>query len=398
MSNQTNKVLQKKLKKLFLMFIERIISKEDPAEVSRANYKEINRFQGEWNAFVMEHSKKELIEEHLLKPLAGVDEFCNQLESLIDVDPCVVKCAVFRNDYFETKDGDTMKMVEYNNISVSLIAVATQTCKDKGGEPNSPLTGLLDLFKEACTSHREYYGLEVELRILMIVTDKDEAEGNVDQELICSALADTGIQVSRMTLKKAKDGLTLRNGYLYYKDTIVNLVYLRAGYTMMSPEEFEGRKMIEESMACKVNNANVQLFGMKYMQYKLCTLPDTPVGYKSLQVRMKPAEAYNEEEDSHVDWILKSNKEGGGSCIFDDITGELRRMNDKKGWLLMERINVKVQSNNTHEIGIYGGILTVNDQVKSNKTMGYLVRTKAKTVNESGVNAGYAKVNSLILK
>jgi hypothetical protein len=173
---------------------------------------------------------------------------------------------------------------------------------------------------------------------------------------------------------------------------VVNLVYLRAGYLEMTEEEYAARTQIELSLACKVNSVNVQLFGMKVMQCALCAVADCPSTFKHLQVQMKPAQ--EEYFDDAVEWILKSNQEGGNSCIFKDTKEALAGL-DGRGWILMERIKPRVQAGFTHEIGIYGGIILRNKQIVKNEPLGYLVRSKPKDVNESGVNAGYAKVNAL---
>lgn len=368
--------------------VGRLIYREGLAEIRKECFEQVYGLQTEWNKYVMEHCVKCVIQEHLLEPLGHTDKLCNQLEMLLDVDPCVIKCAVLRNDYFMTEEGE-MKMVEYNTIAVSLLAVASEAYKQLGGEVNDPLKGLVEILTTAAKFHKDHYNLDRKLNILMLVTDKDEQEGNIDQELICGALQNCDVTVNRTSLKNAK--VELKEGHLYYENVLVNVVYLRGGYMEMTEVEFKNRHWIEKSLACKVNNANVQLFGMKLMQSALLSNSEAPSTYKSLQVRMMPADQF--EDDSSNDWIFKSNREGGNSCIFDST--HFNEIEDKRGWIIMERIKAQVQNGYTHEVGIYGGVITLQRQVLENNVLGYLVRTKRKEVNESGVNAGYAKVNSL---
>ena len=50
------------------------------------------------------------------------------------------------------------------------------------------------------------------------------------------------------------------------------------------------------------------------------------------------------------------------------------------------------------EVGRYGICFADNGVLESNKDAGYLVRTKAETINEGGVCAGFACLNSLVLE
>ena len=59
-------------------------------------------------------------------------------------------------------------------------------------------------------------------------------------------------------------------------------------------------------------------------------------------------------------------------------------------------VNGKVETlNSVSEIGRFGICFADNGVVQSNEDVGYLVRTKAKNVNEGGVCSGFACLNSL---
>ena len=49
------------------------------------------------------------------------------------------------------------------------------------------------------------------------------------------------------------------------------------------------------------------------------------------------------------------------------------------------------------EVGRYGICFADNGVLQSNKDAGYLVRTKGENINEGGVCAGFACLNSLVL-
>ena len=110
------------------------------------------------------------------------------------------------------------------------------------------------------------------------------------------------------------------------------------------------------------------------------------------------------------DYVLKPQREGGGNNYFgSDILKLLPTIKneEQKAYVLMEKIQAVPHSslqvvngqaetlNCVSEIGRFGICFAENGEVKNNLDAGYLVRTKAKNVNEGGICAGFACLNTI---
>jgi hypothetical protein len=83
--------------------------------------------------------------------------------------------------------------------------------------------------------------------------------------------------------------------------------------------------------------------------------------------------------------------------------------NELAAYILMQRIfppaslcylvrdGTCIRENAVSEFGIFGAYLRNKDRVIINDQCGYLMRTKAASLNEGGVVAGYAFLNSVFL-
>jgi hypothetical protein len=364
-------------------------------ELDRKTFNKLIEYQLVWNRFVFDNSTRDLISDLLLCPLAGQDVLCNQLESLIDLDPCPIKCFFLRNDYFKTPVG--VKIVEYNTTSVAFLSSSQVVSEELGGEICTGLTKTVEFLVEACKMHANHYKLasEHDLCILMLVTKKDLTNGNCDQELLAQNLRSKGIKVIKCSFGKDLSAKTGPDGHCFIGDQLINLVYLRAGYTPFEPEELEQRKEIEATQAVKVNSINIQLFGMKLVQANLTSRKIKPADFDKLAVETCQLSKYTGLLDGK---ILKNNKEGGGSCQFEGISEFAQTLTDKekKGWIVMEKLNPIVHHEKyVSEIGIGGAVLSLNGEIIKNEYLGYLIRTKEQTQVQGGVAGGFAKINSL---
>lgn len=110
------------------------------------------------------------------------------------------------------------------------------------------------------------------------------------------------------------------------------------------------------------------------------------------------------------DFVLKPQREGGGNNYFgEQIIDILKNFETDpnireiaKSLTLMQRIkppaintilmkNGGIESVPTvSELGVYGFILSSSEGIQTNKTSGYLLRTKHLTTNEGGIAAGFA--------
>ena len=109
-------------------------------------------------------------------------------------------------------------------------------------------------------------------------------------------------------------------------------------------------------------------------------------------------------------YVLKPQREGGGNNYFgSEIPKILKtiRHDEQNAYILMEKILAQTHSavlvvngraerlTSVSEVGRYGICFADNGVLKSNKDAGYLVRTKAENINEGGVCAGFACLNTI---
>lgn len=219
----------------------------------------------------------------------------------------------------------------------------------------------------------------------------------------------------------------------------IALVYFRYGYDP-SNYNFDGswklRLLIERSRAIKCPSINFHLSGAKKFQQVLHS-------EKALERFLVQSDASRlvevfckfwslNSEDSEINiarqlidsdankLVLKPQREGGGHNIFgcdikhvvDSITDPAEQLQ----YILMEFINSPREHNwillqddandksrldsadsLVSELGIFGSILADGSGVVSNKTAGYLVRSKKSGINEGGVATGYAGISNILL-
>ena len=219
----------------------------------------------------------------------------------------------------------------------------------------------------------------------------------------------------------------------------VTTVYFRSFYTpsdYTSERDWEARAHLERSAAIKCPTILNQLAGSKIVQQVLAgklgpdhlakfmagTDPSTLARLRATfapqydlssngqgrEIALNPETAANH--------VLKPQREGGGNNIYkSEIPDFLRSIpeSDWKRWILMELIHPPASAKNIalrsdgevleghviSELGTYGTILwdQKDKNILQNEKGGYLLRTKAKGVNEGGVASGFSSLDSVIL-
>jgi len=243
------------------------------------------------------------------------------------------------------------------------------------------------------------------------------------------------ISTVRKTLADVFKSGCLRQGHLVLEGKTVALSYYRAGYTpddYLTIEAVKGRQLIESSSTIQVPDLQMQLAGMKKIQQVL-TRPEILSNFTSAETskhllktfakmhtldeiieipggEMQAAEWVSGNPENYV---LKPQREGGGNNYFgSEIPKILKtiKQDEQNAYILMEKILAQTHSavlvvngcaeklNSVSEVGRYGICFADNGVLNSNKDAGYLVRTKAQNINEGGVCAGFACLNSLTLE
>lgn len=222
----------------------------------------------------------------------------------------------------------------------------------------------------------------------------------------------------------------------------IAVVYFRYGYDISHYSfNYQGswnlRLLIERSRAIKCPSLNFHLAGVKKFQQVLSKQEDlerfldnneckrltnlfcnlytldqtTAEGRKALQVAT----------ENYEKLVLKPQREGGGHNFFgDEIPKKLMEVENSElsQFILMDYINSPKEKNwlvryhdstqsdaiiletpkyTASEIGIYGSVIGSQGRIISNKSSGYLVRSKDFGAKENGVASGFAGLSSLIL-
>ncbi len=391
---------------------------------------------------------------HHLEPIAAIDPF---LKMLLDCRSKEIKqniqLLVHRNDFFianvkhynhkqnshpanKITEGAVLRQVELNTVSASfpfLITRLNQLHKNLFEQnklpeviQNNPLDAVVDAFAHAVQD----YGIS---DCVMLVVVQPEEKNIFDQLGLEQHLwVKYRISTVRKTLTEIHTDGKLRQGHLVIDGKTVAVSYYRAGYTpndFPAQEAFKGRQLIEASSTIQVPDLAMQLSGMKKIQQVL-TKKEVLADFVSEEISGRFLKTFAkmhmldeiintpEGQISATEWlsmhsddyVLKPQREGGGNNYFgSDILKLLPtiKQEEQKAYILMEKIQTVPHSslqvvngqaetlNCISEIGRFGICFAENGEVKNNMDAGYLVRTKAKNVNEGGVCAGFACLNTI---
>ena len=346
---------------------------------------------------------------------------------------------ISRNDFFVVPEGAGrgLRQVEFNTISASFPHLAERLFRFhqllyrhqpdllSGLLPNDPLTPISTGIAEAVQVHG------ASNRVVLMIVQPAESNRMDQRGLEQRLLQQHGLSTVRATLADVAVQGKLRDGTLRLGGERVAVVYYRAGYTpsdFVHPDAEAGRCLLEASDAIQIPDLAMQLAGMKKVQQRL-TSPETLARFVSesqatelLEVcaEMHSLDADSEETEfalaeatEHPErFVLKPQREGGGGNVYGaEIVKVLAEMRpeERSGWVLMERLHpvshnavllVDHQAQSLRcvsELGRYGVLLAKGNEVlRLNEDAGYLVRTKGAEVDEGGVSAGYACLNSLV--
>ena len=373
----------------------------------------------------------------ILEPTAKVDEFVRFLLSLIPNEKRQdQQLLINRNDFlFERKENGELQplQVEFNTISASfahlsgrVTALHQQLQQENilkvAPLPHDAIAGFASGIKETI----ENLGWQ-DAALLMLVQPKER--NWFDQMGLFAALSQRGVRVVRATLAEVHQKGKLKNGDLWVGPQRIGIVYFRAGYApgdLPDEDSRSARRMLEASSAVLVPEASMQLAGTKKIQQVLAdssilsefvpeSVADQLKAYFAMmfgleeEVEGRPAREFLAENAEQ--FVLKPQREGGGNNVYGaeirDFLTSLPTSEDR-AWIAMKRIEAETAESllvvqeqaqspqSISELGIFGLLRAQSDDLRINMPVGHLVRTKASNVNEGGVVAGYACLNSLI--
>ncbi len=372
----------------------------------------------------------------ILEPTAKVDEFVRFLLSLIPNEKRQdQQLLINRNDFlFERKENGELQplQVEFNTISASfahlsgrVTALHQQLQQENilkaAPLPHDAIAGFASGIKETI----ENLGWR-DSALLILVQPKER--NWFDQMGLFAALSQRGVKVVRATLAEVHQKGKLKNGDLWVGPQRIGVVYFRAGYApgdLPDEESRSARRMLEASTAVLVPEASMQLAGTKKIQQVLAdysilsefvpeSVADQLKAYFAMmfgleeEVEGRPAREFLAENAEQ--YVLKPQREGGGNNVYGaeikDFLTSLPTSEDR-AWIAMKRIEAETAESllvvqeqaqsrqSISELGIFGLLRAQSGDLRMNMPVGHLVRTKASNVNEGGVVAGYACLNSL---
>jgi glutathione synthetase len=391
---------------------------------------------------------------HHLEPIAAIDPF---LKMLLDCRSREItqsrQLLVQRNDFFianvkqyndkqnsppakNINGGAVLRQVELNTVSASfpfLITKLNQLHKNLFEQnmlpevvQNNPLDAVVDAFAHAVQN----YGKSD--CVMLVIVQHDEKNIFDQLGLEQHLWVKYKIATVRKTLTEIHADGKLRQGHLVVDGKTVAVTYYRAGYTpddFPSQEAFKGRQLIEASSTIQVPDLAMQLSGMKKIQQVL-TKKEVLEDFVSEEISGRFLKTFakmhtldeiiNTPEGEFTaskwlschadDYVLKPQREGGGNNYFgSDILNLIPtiKKEEQKAYIMMEKIkavphsSIQIVNGNAEtlncvsEVGRFGVCFAENGKIKNNLDAGYLVRTKAINVNEGGVSAGFACLNTI---
>lgn len=328
-----------------------------------------------------------------------------------------------------TEGDGQLYQIELNTISASLAGLSTnlanlRRAQFSGVPENQASTRLARGMKRAVEVYcREF---DAPSAAVLFVVHRQGERNVLDQQALADALTAAGIAVLRRPLCDASLQVD-DQGRLVVDGQEIGLVYYRAGY---APSEYvndvvwRGRELLESSRAIKCPDIAAHLAGLKKIQQVLTdeqclTRVMRRDAAKAHSLRacfakiasLDPADpetataiqAAAAQPDS---FVLKPQREGGGNNFYgQNILTAFQSMSPQQlsAYILMQRIRPTVTPNTpvlrngqqtvidaVSELGIYGYILAVGDQVIENETCGWLLRTKSADSDEGGLISGYS--------
>lgn len=371
-----------------------------------------------------------------LRDSAKSDPFIQHLLTCMpDENSQPLKLLLSRNDFMLEKKPDGVlipRQVEYNTIAASFAVLshkvwAMHRYLKKQGKltselfENRPDNG----FMQGLAAAHAHYG--VARGCVAMIVQPNEANIFDQRVLEYRLIEQYEVPFMRLTLKEIAEEGQITEGHLYFRKLLISVVYFRAGYDPSDYDEhaWRARMLIEHSSAIKVPEVSMQLAGTKKIQQilshpaelkrfvqpdHLTTILKTFVGLYALDDQVYGQPIRQTASQNPEKYVLKPQREGGGHNFFGaELKQKLNTMsqNEAKAYILMERINPPTfqaelvvdhqlqQAECVSEIGRFGVYLGDEDHQHINQDVGYLVRTKAADVNEGGVCAGYACLNSL---
>lgn len=317
---------------------------------------------------------------------------------------------------------------------------------------NPSLEKFVDLFNSALDAYCAQRGISRSAKVAVLMIVQPGERNSVDQRWLQYRMEQKhGIHVLRHSLNYVEQRVASIDASSDYVLTLdgyeVAVAYYRAGYTPTdypSEDEWNARLKIERSKAIKCPSVAYHLVGTKKMQQYLAlpgqverfiknedeakALRNCFTGLYSLSVDDMLAKDVESSEQAKAEqtlavekviklalenshrYVMKPQREGGGNLLTnEDMVHALKTMSpeERSDYILMERIEPETHTTilfrdsqfvNTAciaELGVYCLVLAdVDGKELVNRNGGWLLRSKPADVEDGGVAAGRAFLDS----
>lgn len=371
------------------------------------------------------------------------------------------RLGIMRFDYFvEKTDGqDRLSQVEMNTIAASFGSLSSRTSllhryvQTRSGKANGFMDNLPDnntaenLATMLARGHDLYCkarSIPVDVEPIVAFIVQGGERNAFDQDILRNLLWTLrGIRSERITLCEISNSGVCEDGALRWKSLSsgkkfeITVAYFRAGYSpndYPTEKEWQARELIDSSLCLACPSIAYQLVGTKKVQQELSrpgvvekfvTDPEDASALRSAFVGQWSLGMSDEAETEKVvaqalknpeNFVLKPQREGGGNNMYGmELHQALSNMSarERAAYVLMQRIHpveqpnviirkgAPIRTNCVGELGLFGFILVdVRGQqpsVVTNANGGFLLRSKAANVEDGGVAAGVAVLDSPLL-
>eukprot|EP00455_Lapot_gusevi_P047929 TRINITY_DN6562_c0_g2_i2.p1 TRINITY_DN6562_c0_g2~~TRINITY_DN6562_c0_g2_i2.p1 ORF type:complete len:465 (-),score=160.47 TRINITY_DN6562_c0_g2_i2:99-1493(-) len=424
-----------------------------PAKVNRIAYEHVKSLGTLFNRLVDRCSRDFDFIQQSLKEVVKADDFTRRLLEIYTTvhqegitQPLTL--GIHRSDYLphhtpqadadgkEASDHIQYLQVEINTISSAFAALSTQIAglhrflaeRHGAGDVsqlpvNQPVVHVAHALAKAVAASPTPQGC-----VMMVVQPGER--NSADQRLLEYTLFQNhGVKLIRRSFADVSSRAQLQpHKTLTIDGYEVGVVYYRAGYTpndYLDESSWEARLTLERCSAVKCPSIAYHLAGCKKIQQVLA-FPNVLERFVSAEDAQQLRSCFaglwsldETEESARVvaaalqnpdDYVLKPQREGGGNNLYgEELKTALSSMSmqERAGFILMQKIRAEPQpgllikgsklwsTSVVSELGIFSTYL--GDGVNAplvDEVAGHLLRTKPVDVNEGGVAAGFAVLDS----
>uniref|UniRef100_A0A671KJB3 Glutathione synthetase n=1 Tax=Sinocyclocheilus anshuiensis TaxID=1608454 RepID=A0A671KJB3_9TELE len=384
-----------------------------PTPVPTALFHQALAVQTHFNRLVDRVSQNPAFLEETLASTIKVDNFTARLFNIYkqvqqEHRPQSIVLGLNRSDYMldhSPYGGTSLKQIEINTIAANFGGLASRTPdvhrhilkvanlpeESNNVLDNNPAAGLARGLAKAW----ELYGSERAV-VMFLVEDNELWKRNIPV-------------IRRQLEDVCRTGSLDESRRLFVDGREIAIVYFRNGYMPQNYTSDKARLMMERSLAVKCPDISTHLSGTKKVQQELARrgvlerfFPDEPETVA--QIRATFAGLYTldmGEGDKTVavalanpdQYVLKSQKEGGGNNIYDseicEVLENLKNSTERMAYILMDKIQpVPVQNyllrpgatlklnSCLSELGVFGAYVRKGKDMVFNECVGHLLRTK----------------------